>query len=79
MNEEQILDAIKDIAEERLGIKPNEIHKESHIRDDLALDSLDLMDLIVSLEKEFNIGIPDETTDKIVIIGDLVYYIRDNT
>ena len=72
-----LFDELKEIVTDRLGIDESEIKPESKFIDDLGADSLDLVDLVITLEDEFNIEISDEDVKKIVTIGDLVKAIEE--
>ena len=71
-------DKIKSIIAEQLGVKAEEVAPESSFVDDLGADSLDTVELIMQLEEEFNIQIPDEDAEKISTVGDAVKYIDDH-
>ena len=71
-----IFDKIKGIIAEQLGLEVDEITMESSFVDDLGADSLDIVELIMALEEEFDMEIPDEDAEKISIVGDIVDYIR---
>jgi len=77
--EEQILATIRDRIVEQLNVEPEQVTPEASFEDDLGADSLDLVELIMALEEEFGISIPDEDAEKIKTVGDAVAYIRDNT
>lgn len=74
-----IFDKIKNIISEQLGIDEDEITMESSFIDDLGADSLDIVELIMALEGEFDIEIPDEDAEKISSVGDVVEYIKSHT
>ena len=61
-----------------LKVDESEITMESSFVDDLGADSLDLVELIMGLETEFDIEIPDEDAEKIQTVGDAVNYIKEN-
>ncbi|WP_346928412.1 acyl carrier protein [Clostridium sp.] len=61
---------------EQLSIDENDITMDSGFVDDLGADSLDLVELIMALEEEFDLEIPDEDAEKITIVGDVVDYIK---
>ncbi len=67
---------VKDIISEQLGIDAEEITMESSFIDDLGADSLDVVELIMALEAEFDIEIPDEAAEKVATVGDVVEYIK---
>ena len=73
-----IFEKICDILAEQLDIDRDDITMELSIADDLGADSLDLVDLLMSLEDEFDIEVPDEDVEKIKTVGDVVKYIEDN-
>ncbi len=77
-----VFDRVKKIAVEQLGVDEKEVVPSANFVDDLGADSLDLVELIMSLEEEFStparkIEIPDEDAEKIVTIQDAVDYIKD--
>jgi len=71
-----IFDKIKDIISDQLGIDADEISMDSSFVDDLGADSLDIVELIMALEGEFDMEIPDEEAEKIATVGDVVEYIK---
>lgn len=71
-----IFDKVKDIISDQLGIDADEITMESSFTDDLGADSLDIVELIMALEGEFDLEIPDEDAEKINTVGDVVEYIK---
>lgn len=70
---------IKEIISEQLGADEGEITRESRFVDDLGADSLDLIELLMILEEEYNLQIADEDAAKMLTIGDVVAYVRDHT
>ena len=76
MNEQEIFEKVKVIVVEQLGVE--EVTKEATFVDDLAADSLDIVELVMSIEEEFDIEIDDSEAEKIVTIGDVVEYIKNN-
>lgn len=68
---------VKSVLAEQLGIDESVITMNSAIVDDLGADSLDIVELIMGLETEFDIEIPDEEAEKIVTVGDAVNYIKE--
>lgn len=74
-----MFDKIKDIISEQLGVDADEITLESSFMDDLGADSLDIVELIMALESEFDMEIPDEDAEKISTVGDVVEYIKAHT
>ncbi|OPJ61777.1 acyl carrier protein [Clostridium oryzae] len=71
-----IFDKVKEILADKLSLEEDEISMESSFIDDLGADSLDIVELIMALEDEFDIEIPDEEVEKISTVGDIVEYIR---
>jgi len=70
---------IKTIIAEQLGVKPEEVTPNASFVDDLGADSLDTVELIMALEEEFNVEIPDEDAEKMKTVGDAIKYIEDKT
>ncbi|MBE6100512.1 MAG: acyl carrier protein [Selenomonas sp.] len=71
-------DKVRDIVVEQLGVEADEVAIESTFIDDLGADSLDIVELIMAFEEEFNIEIPDEAAEKIKTVQDVVTYIDQN-
>ena len=78
MNSEEVFDKVKEIIVEQLGVAENAVTEEASFIDDLGADSLDIVELIMALEEEFDIEIPDSDAEKVVTVGDVVDYIKDN-
>ncbi len=72
-----VQDKIKSIIAEQLGVKPEEVTAGASFVDDLGADSLDTVELIMALEEEFNIEIPDEDAEKMKTVGDAIKYIEE--
>lgn len=70
---------IRDIIAEQLSVDTEEIKAESNLQDDLGADSLDIVDLIQSIEDEFDLSIPDEAVEGIKTVGDITAYIEKET
>ena len=68
---------IKSIIAEQLGVKVEEVAPESSFVDDLGADSLDTVELIMALEEEFSIEIPDEDAEKMTKVADVIKYIEE--
>jgi acyl carrier protein len=66
---------VKKIVVDQLGAEPDEVQMSSTFVDDLGADSLDIVELIMAFEEEFNIEIPDEKAEKIKTVEDVVRYI----
>ena len=69
-------DKVKSIIVEQLGVKPEEIAPAASFIDDLGADSLDTVELIMALEEEFSIEIPDEDAEKLTTVGMAIKYIE---
>ena len=67
---------VRDIVVEQLGVEADDVAIESTFIDDLGADSLDIVELIMAFEEEFNIEIPDEIAEKIKTVKDAVDYIE---
>ena len=78
MNSEEIFDKVKEIIVEQLGVAENTVTLEASFIDDLGADSLDIVELIMSLEEEFDMEIPDSVAEKLVTVNDVVEYIKYN-
>lgn len=72
-------DKITEIIVEQLGVKSEEVTPEASFVDDLGADSLDTVELVMALEEEFGIEIPDEDAEKIQTVGDAIRYIEEKT
>ncbi|WP_206811771.1 acyl carrier protein [Paradesulfitobacterium ferrireducens] len=72
-----IFDKVKSIVVDQLGVDESEITLETSF-EELNADSLDIVELIMALEEEFDLDIPDEDAEKIRTIGDAVNYIKEN-
>ena len=73
-----VLDRVRERVATQLGVGAETIRTESSFVEDLGADSLDVVELIMSLEEEFEIEIPDEQAEKIVTVGDAVKYIESH-
>ena len=76
---EAIFERVKEVIGEQLGIEDlDTITMETTFIDDLGADSLDIVELIMALEEEFDMEIPDADAEKIVTVGDVVEYIKEH-
>jgi acyl carrier protein len=75
---DNIFGKVKDIVVEQLGVDEEEVNEQASFVDDLGADSLDIVELVMALEEEFDLEIPDEDAEKIVTVGDAVNYIKEN-
>jgi acyl carrier protein len=67
---------VKEIIVEQLGVNESEVTPEAKFVDDLGADSLDLVELVMALEEEYNLEISDEDAEKILTVGDAIEYIQ---
>ena len=74
-----VADKIKSIIAEQLGVKVEEVTPQASFIDDLGADSLDTVELIMALEEEFSVEIPDEDAEKMTSVGDAIRYIEEKT
>lgn len=73
-----VFDKVKELIVEQLDVDEDNVTSGASIQDDLGADSLDVVDLVMSLEEEFDIEIPDDAVENIKTVGDIVKYIEDN-
>lgn len=72
-----MLAKVKEVIEEKLNVDGAEITEETSFKDDLNADSLDLFELVMALEEEFDIEIPSEDLEQLVTVGDVLNYLKD--
>ncbi|MBC8546194.1 acyl carrier protein [Clostridiaceae bacterium NSJ-31] len=72
-----VFEKVKGIIMDQLDVEEDAVTMEASIIDDLGADSLDVVDLVMSLEEEFDVEIPDEEVENIKTVGDIVKYIED--
>lgn len=72
-----VFDKVKELISEQLDVKADDITEASSIQDDLGADSLDVVDLVMALEDEFEIEIPEDQVENIKTVGDIVKFIED--
>lgn len=72
-----VFDTVKTLISEQLGIETDGITEASYIQEDLGADSLDIVDLIMVIEDEFDIEIPEDQVENIKTVGDIVKFIED--
>ena len=70
MNPDAIFEKVKEVIVDQLGVEDEAINPETSFIDDLGADSLDIVELIMALEEEFDMEIPDEEAEKITSVGD---------
>ncbi|MDO4218878.1 MAG: acyl carrier protein [Synergistaceae bacterium] len=76
MNQEEISAKLKAIVMDRLSVDENQIKPEASFVEDLSADSLDIVELIMGIEEEFDIEIPDEDAEKLTTVGEAAEYIK---
>ena len=76
MNPDAIFEKVKEVIIEQLAVEDDVIKMETSFIDDLGADSLDIVELIMALEEEFDLQIPDSEAEKITTVGDVVDYIK---
>ena len=69
---------VREIIVEQLGVAADQVKPEARFIDDLGADSLDTVELIMALEEEFGVEIPDEDAEKMVTVGDALNYLREH-
>ena len=72
-----IFDKLKELVVDQLGVEEDEVTMEATMQDDLGADSLDLVDLVMSVEEEFGVKVADEDLENIKTVGDIVNYIEE--
>jgi acyl carrier protein len=78
MADKPIDQRVKDIIVEQLGVKPDQVTPEAKFIEDLGADSLDTVELVMALEEEFGVEVPDEQAEKLLTVGDVMKYIEDH-
>jgi acyl carrier protein len=78
MTKEDILAKLKPIIAEQLGVDESEVKEDASFTEDLNADSLDLVEMIMSLEEQFHLQISDEDAEKITTVGEAVDYISEH-
>ena len=74
-----IFDAIKEIIIDQLKVDAADVTMETHLMKDLEADSLDAVEIIMAIEDEFDLEVPDEAAEKFQTVGDIVKYVEENT
>jgi acyl carrier protein len=78
MSDQEIMDKIKTIVVDILGVEEDSIKPEASFIDDLGADSIDTVELVMALEQNFDLEIPDGEAEKIKTVGDAIDYIKEN-
>lgn len=73
-----VFEKIRNILSEQLDVNADDISLESNIAEDLGADSLDIVDILMSIEDEFGVEVPDEAVEKVKTVGDIVTYLEEN-
>lgn len=74
-----VFEKIKEIIVEQLGVEEDDVAMGTHLMKDLEADSLDAVEIIMAIEDEFELEIPDEMAEKFQSVGDIVKYVEDKT
>lgn len=77
-DKDAVFDRVKQLILDQLDVDGDEITADARFIDDLGADSLDIVELIMAIEEEFELEIPDEHAERITTVGDAVSYIKEN-
>jgi acyl carrier protein len=77
MDREELFEKVKGVIVEQLRVDDDEVSEDAAFVDDLGADSLDIVELVMALEEEFGVSIPDEQAEKIKTVGDAVDFIAE--
>ncbi|HEY5431846.1 MAG TPA: acyl carrier protein [Coriobacteriia bacterium] len=78
MDHDELYEKVKAVIVDQLGVEEDDINEDAAFVDDLGADSLDIVELVMALEEEFGVSIPDEQAEKIKTVGDAVDFITEN-
>jgi acyl carrier protein len=78
MEHEEIFDKVKEVIVEQLNVEEDDVTEDAAFVDDLGADSLDIVELVMALEEQFGISIPDDQAEKIKTVNDAVSFIAEN-
>ncbi len=78
MSEQELFEKVKKIIVEQLGVNAEEVTTESSFTEDLGADSLDTVELVMALEEEFEVEIPDEDAEKLTTVRTVLDYIKSH-
>lgn len=78
MEREEIIEKVKDVIVDQLTVEEDDVNEDASFVDDLGADSLDIVELVMALEEQFGVSIPDEQAENIKTVGDAVAYIEAN-
>lgn len=73
-----VFDKIRDIIVEQLGVDASMVTMDTNLMKDLEADSLDAVEIIMAIEEEFDLEIPDDEAEKFQVVGDLVHYVDEH-
>lgn len=76
MSDGNIEAKVKDIIVEQLGVNADQVKPEAKMIEDLGADSLDAVELVMAIEEEFGIEVPDEEAEKLIAVGDIISYVE---
>ena len=76
--DEELFEKVKDVVAEQLNVEVADVNEDSSFVDDLGADSLDLVELVMALEDNFDMKIPDEDVESIKTVGDAITYIESH-
>lgn len=79
MADAAVFEKLQEMIAEQLGVEPSEVSRDSDLYDDLKADSLDIVELVMSVEEEFDIEVSDEEVENIRTVGDAVDYIEEHS
>ena len=77
MSSEEVLEKVKGIIVEQLGVAENAVTMEASFIDDLGADSLDIVELVMALEEEYDVEIPSDDLAELNTVGDVINYLKD--
>jgi len=75
---DDVTQRVKELVAERMGVEEDQITEDTHFVNDLQSDSLDMAELVIDLEEEFDMSISDEEAQEIETVGQAIEYINDN-
>ena len=78
MEREELLEKVKAVIVEQLNVEEDDVTEDASFVDELGADSLDIVELVMALEEQFGISIPDEQAEKIKTVGDAVSFIAES-
>jgi len=78
VSEQALFEKVKKIIVEQLGVSPEEVTTESSFSEDLGADSLDTVELVMALEEEFEVEIPDEDAEKLTTVRSVLDYVKSH-